>query len=194
MALKETIINESLKLFSLKGFTSTSLHDILSAANTSKGGFYNHFASKETLFYEVLDEARTIWRERNLNGLDQTEQYLDKIIRLLQNYKDRYLLDAEKFPGGCIFIMFAVELGDQRPHLSKEVQKGFVGLKALIKRMLDNSKAAGELKTEVNSGEMAEIIFNSMLGASVNFSTDKSVEKLDHSINALIQFLKTLRK
>ena len=127
MALKQTIINESLKLFSLKGFVSTSLHDILSAANTSKGGFYNHFASKEALFYQVLDEARTMWRDRNLHGLDKADQHLDKVILLLQNYKERYLLDAEKFPGGCIFIMFAVELGDQRPHLSKEVQKGFVG-------------------------------------------------------------------
>ena len=194
MALKETIINESLKLFSLKGFISTSLHDILSAAHTSKGGFYNHFASKEALFFQVLTEARTIWRDRNLHGLDKTDQHLDKLILLLHNYKERYLLDAEKFPGGCIFIMFAVELGDQRPHLSEEVQKGFVGLKSMIKRMLDQSKKEGELKAEVNSGEMAEIIFNSMLGASVSFSTDKSVEKLDRSIDTLVGFLETLRK
>ena len=194
MALKQTIINESLKLFSLKGFVSTSLHDILSAANTSKGGFYNHFASKEALFYQVLDEARTMWRDRNLHGLDKADQHLDKVILLLHNYQERYLLDAEKFPGGCIFIMFAVELGDQRPHLSEEVQKGFVGLKAMIKRMLDLSKEAGELKKDVNTEEMSEIIFSSMLGASVNFSTDKSAEKLNRSINALIGFLETLRK
>ena len=194
MALKQTIINESLKLFSLKGFLSTSLNDILTAANTSKGGFYNHFASKEALFYQVLDEARTIWRDRNLHDLDKADQHLDKVILLLHNYKGRYLVDAEKFPGGCIFIMFAVELGDQRPHLSKEVQKGFVGLKIMIKRMLDQSKEAGELKAEVSSKEMAEIIFNSMLGASVSFSTDKSVEKLDASINAMIEFLEKLRK
>ena len=193
MALKETIISESLKLFSLKGFISTSLHDILSAANTSKGGFYNHFSSKEALFYEVLEEARTIWRDRNLYGLDEADQHLDKVL-LLRNYKERYLRDAEKFPGGCIFIMFAVELGDQRPHLSREVQKGFVGLKAMIKRMLDQAKEAGELKEAVNTEEMSEIIFNSMLGASVGFSTDKSVEKLDRAINALIDFLETLRK
>jgi TetR/AcrR family transcriptional repressor of nem operon len=194
MALKETIISESLKLFSLKGFISTSLHDILSAANTSKGGFYNHFSSKEALFYEVLEEARTIWRDRNLYGLDEADQHLDKVLLLLRNYKERYLRDAEKFPGGCIFIMFAVELGDQRPHLSREVQKGFVGLKAMIKRMLDQAKEAGELKEAVNTEEMSEIIFNSMLGASVGFSTDKSVEKLDRAINALIDFLETLRK
>ena len=53
MNLKEKIIHESLKLFSLKGFLGTSIHDILEAADTSKGGFYNHFASKEDLFFNV---------------------------------------------------------------------------------------------------------------------------------------------
>ena len=63
MTLRETIIHESLKLFSLKGYVGTSIHDILTAANTSKGGFYNHFTSKEDLFHAVLDMARKIWRE-----------------------------------------------------------------------------------------------------------------------------------
>ena len=129
MSLKEKIIHESLKLFSLNGFLSTSILDIISAAETSKGGFYNHFTSKEDLFYQVLDESRKIWRERNLKGLDETEDSINKIKTLLANYRDRYLMDAENFPGGCIFIMFAVELGDSRPHLSREVQKGFVGLR-----------------------------------------------------------------
>ncbi len=142
MNLKETIIHESLKLFSLKGFLGTSIQEILSAANTSKGGFYNHFSSKEDLFYQVLDEARKIWRERNLLGLDEINEPIDKIIKLLENYKGRYLLDSENFPGGCIFIMFAVELGDSRPHLSREVQKGFTGLRALLNKILDNGKSS----------------------------------------------------
>jgi AcrR family transcriptional regulator len=53
--LRERIIHESLRLFSLKGFVSTSIDDILQAAEASKGGFYNHFPSKEALFLEVLD-------------------------------------------------------------------------------------------------------------------------------------------
>jgi AcrR family transcriptional regulator len=64
MSLREEIIHESLKLFSLKGFLSTGINDIIEAANTSKGGFYNHFASKEELFHVVLAEAQKIWRER----------------------------------------------------------------------------------------------------------------------------------
>ena len=193
MNLKDTIVHESLKLFSLNGFLSTSIQDILSAANTSKGGFYNHFSSKEDLFFKVLDEARQIWRDRNLQGLDEIIHPIDKIIKLLENYKDRYLLDAEKFPGGCIFIMFAVELGDSRPHLSREVQKGFTGLKALLNRILENGNASTSEYNDLDAGMIAEIIFNGMLGASVNYSVDKSYAALDRSINSLIDYLKKFR-
>ena len=193
MNLKAKIIHESLKLFSLNGFLSTSILDIISAAETSKGGFYNHFTSKEELFYQVLDESRKIWRERNLNGLDEVEDSIGKLKQLLANYRDRYLLDAENFPGGCIFIMFAVELGDSRPHLSREVQKGFVGLKAMVKRLLDEGKNSGEFYNGINTDTITEILFNGMLGASVNYSVDKSFDTLDHSINSLIDYIDKLK-
>lgn len=96
--LKKKIIHESLKLFSLKGFLSTSMRQILDAAGTSKGGFYNHFKSKEELFFQVLDEARNIWREKNLSGLDEIENPIGKIKRFLENFRDLYLKDAENFP------------------------------------------------------------------------------------------------
>ena len=193
MSLKETIIHESLKLFSLKGFESTSLHDILSASKASKGGFYNHFASKEDLFYEVLQEAGRIWRKRNLSGLDTITEPTQKIRKLLENFRDRYLLDSNNFPGGCIFITFAVELGDQRPHLSQEVNKGFIGLRNMIHRLIDEGKKFGELSNSVDSDSVTEILFNGMLGASVSYNANKSVEGLEKSINALIDYLDGLK-
>ncbi len=194
MILKEKIIHESLRLFSLKGFTSTSIQDILAAANTSKGGFYNHFSSKEDLFYQVLDEARRIWRERNLYGLKQAESSLEKVTLLLRNYKDLYLKDADNFPGGCVFITLAVELSDQIPHLSKEIEKGFIGLKNLYKRFLDEGKQSGELNGTVNTDIITEMIFNSMLGASVIFNSNKSTSGLDKSVDSLIEYLNQLKR
>ena len=194
MSLKEKIIHESLKLFSLNGFLSTSILDIISAAETSKGGFYNHFTSKEDLFYQVLDESRKIWRERNLNGLANEDSAIGKMKQLLKNYRDRYLLDAENFPGGCIFIMFAVELGNSRPHLSREVQKGFVGLRVMINRLLVEGKDSGEFYNGINTDAITEILFNGMLGASVNYSADKSAETLNKSINSLIDYIDKLKR
>ena len=193
MNLKEKIVHESLKLFSLKGFLSTSIHDILRAANTSKGGFYNHFASKEELFFQALDEARIIWREKNLAGLDEIENPIGKIKQFLENFRDLYLKDADNFPGGCIFITFSVELNDQRPHLSREVHKGFIGLKSMLKRLLDEGKKLGKLSGDVNTIAVTEMLFAAMLGATVMYGMDKSTVNLDRSIGSLIDYLQKMK-
>lgn len=189
MDLREKIIYETLKLFSSKGFLSTSTHDILEAAHTSKGGLYNHFRSKEDLFFTVLSEARKIWREKNLEGLHQIENPVGKVKKLLKNYKDRYLKDTKTFPGGCIFVALSVELDDQRPHLSREINEGFVRLKAMIKEFLDQGKMSGELRGDVDTAAVTEMVFAGMLGASVNFGMEKSSDSLEHSINSLINYI-----
>ena len=191
--LKKRIVYESMKLFSSKGFLSTSIHDIMGNARTSKGGLYNHFKSKDALFFEVLSEARRIWRQKNLAGLDRIEKPVAKIKKLLENYKDRYLKDKKTFPGGCIFVALSVELDDQRPRFSRELNEGFVRLKAMIKRHLDKGKESGELRPEVDTKAVTEMIFSGMLGGSVIYGTEKSSAGLNRCINALIDYLESLK-
>ncbi|MDH3357474.1 MAG: TetR/AcrR family transcriptional regulator [Desulfobacteraceae bacterium] len=193
MTLKEKIIHESLRQFSTKGFLSTSITDILDAVGTSKGGFYNHFESKEALFFHVMDKARSIWRDRNLAGLDQIEDPVDKIKQLLKNFYKRYLKDSENFPGGCVFITLMVELIDQRPHLANDINKGWVGFKRFIQRHLEAGKATGKLRSDVNTEAVTEILFAGILGASVNFNVEKSDGSLEKTVNSLIDYLENLR-
>jgi len=190
--LKEKIVHESLKLFSLKGFLNTSIHDIMREAKTSKGGLYNHFKSKDDIFSAVLSEARKIWRQRNLFGLDKIAKPVAKVKKLLVNYRDLYLKDRENFPGGCIFVNLSVEMDDQKSLFSKELNEGFVRLKAMIKRLLDQGKKSGELRKDVNTASVTEMIFSGMLGASVIYGTEKSDAGLNRCINALIDYLDSL--
>ena len=193
MSLREDIVHESMKLFSLKGYANTGINEIIESVGSSKGGFYNHFASKEELFFEVLHQAQKMWRSRVLYGLNEIESPLEKVIRLLENYRDRYLKDSENFPGGCIFITFSVELDDQYPHLMQEVNTGFVGLKNMLKRILEEAKELGELKQDINVNRVTEMIFSGMIGSSVLYGADKSTVILDRSINALLDYLNEIR-
>jgi hypothetical protein len=129
-----------------------------------------------------------------LSGLDEIESPVGKVERLLQNYRDRYLKDGENFPGGCIFVTFSVELDDQLPDLCREVNAGFVGLKALIQRLLDEGQESGELSSSVSTSAMTEMLFAGMVGASVIYGVDKSTDSLDRSINTLIDFLQELKR
>ena len=192
MPLKDNIVHEAQKLFSLNGFLSTGINDIIAAAGTSKGGFYNHFASKEDLFYAVLAESQSIWRDKVLYSINEIKSPTKKMIKILYNYKDRYLKDSENFPGGCIFITFSVELDDTRPQLMKEVIKGFEGFKTMLTRLVDDAIDQGELPRSLNSDTVAEMLFAGMLGASVLYGVDKDNLILDRSITSLIDYIDML--
>ena len=192
--LKERIVMEALRQFSTKGFLATSTSDLIDAVGSSKGGLYNHFKSKEQIFFAALHEAQRIWRQRNLAGLEQTPGPLDKIIKLLENYRDNYLADKDNFPGGCIFVNFTIELSDQMPHLAGAVNEGFSNFKAMLLRLLQEAQDDGTMRMDLVPGEIVEIIFSSLLGACVLFTADKSKANLDRTIGTLIDYVEDIRK
>lgn len=192
MKLKQRIILEALRLFSLKGFLSTSVLDVTAAAGCSKGGFYNHFKSKEELFFAVLAEARGIWRDHNLAGLDQIESPVGKVKKLLVNFRDIYLQDTNCLPGGCVFVTLSVELDDQFPELAIEISKGFDGLKKMINNLLDQGKQSRELSEGTDTEAVTAMVFAGILGATVTYGVDKSSAVLDLTINSLCDYLDRL--
>ena len=191
--LKERIVTEALRQFSTKGFLATSMSDLIAALGSSKGGLYNHFKSKEQIFFAALQEAQRIWRKRNLAGLDQIPQPIDKIIRLLENYRDNYLADKDNFPGGCIFVNFTIELSDQMPHLADAVNEGFVNFKSMLLRLLQEAQRDGELRRDAEPEDIVEVIFSSLLGACVLFTADKSKVQLDRTLGTLIAYVEDIR-
>ncbi|MFD2925104.1 TetR/AcrR family transcriptional regulator [Halobacillus naozhouensis] len=54
---KQKIIDVSLECFAHNGYENTSLTDIASKVGIKKPSLYNHFASKEEIFLEVLKEV-----------------------------------------------------------------------------------------------------------------------------------------
>jgi TetR/AcrR family transcriptional repressor of nem operon len=53
-AVKKNIIESARKLFNRHGFESVSVHQIMSGAGLTHGGFYSYFKSKSDLYAEVL--------------------------------------------------------------------------------------------------------------------------------------------
>ncbi len=74
------------------------------------------------------------------------------------------------------------------------MNEGFVKFKAMIKRLLDEGKETGDIREDVNTEIVSEMIFAGMLGASVIYGTEKSEAVLDRCIEAFIDYLDSLRK
>lgn len=48
------IVENARRLFNHKGFSAVSIDEIMAAAGLTRGGFYNHFRTKEDLFVEAV--------------------------------------------------------------------------------------------------------------------------------------------
>jgi TetR/AcrR family transcriptional regulator, transcriptional repressor for nem operon len=54
---RDAIIDAAEKLFRDKGVDAVGLNDLMDAAGFTRGGFYNHFESKDALVAAVIDKA-----------------------------------------------------------------------------------------------------------------------------------------
>ena len=61
-ATRAAILDEATSLFAERGYAGTSLEDVASASQVTRGAVYHHFAGKQALFEAVLDlqESRAI--------------------------------------------------------------------------------------------------------------------------------------
>ena len=66
------ILQASARLFALKGYHETTIDDVLTAAEITKGAFFHHFRGREDLGFAVLD-----WHmEERRRSLDAIEREL----------------------------------------------------------------------------------------------------------------------
>ncbi len=55
MEPKTKIIRSAIKVFLIKGYDATSMSDVVTESQSSKGGIYHHFTNKEDLFLQCID-------------------------------------------------------------------------------------------------------------------------------------------
>lgn len=58
---KKILLDAALKEFSERGFKRTTLEDIATRADVSKGTLYNYFSGKEEIYQHTCDYALTCW-------------------------------------------------------------------------------------------------------------------------------------
>ncbi len=56
----EEILNAATEVFLEKGYSNTTMEDIINATTLSKGGFYYYFKSTKEIFFRILDRRTNI--------------------------------------------------------------------------------------------------------------------------------------
>jgi TetR/AcrR family transcriptional regulator, transcriptional repressor for nem operon len=189
---RQNIIEQSLQIFSVKGFYNTSISDIMAATGLTKGGLYAHFDSKETLWNAAYERAVEIWRGIVFKGVRKISDPLDRIAKTVENDLRDYCC-GEVFEGGCFFFNSLVELSGQSPAMSGRIVAGFMQFSNLLASWLEEARSAGMLKPGVRIKEVADFITISINGAAALYVATRDgrfTRASERQLNSYIQMLR----
>ena len=190
---RQAIVDQSLQLFSVKGYYNTSIKDILETTGLTKGGLYGHFTSKEEIWYAVYDQAVSIWRSLVFKDVRQCSDPLKRLDLFVQNDMESYL-GGEVFDGGCFFLNMLVELSGQSDRMSRHILRGFVRLSRLLRLWLEEAREKGMVNRELNLKEIASFIVIALNGAAALYISSRDRTIIHQTVNQLRCYVQNVRE
>jgi TetR/AcrR family transcriptional regulator, transcriptional repressor for nem operon len=188
---RERIVMEAMRLFWEKGYGSTSIADILKAADANSGSLYHFFPSKQDLLLAVLDTYRggihPMLLEPAWRGV---EDPLERIFALLARYR-QLIIDTECFYG-CPIGSLALELHEPDPPVRERLAANFEAWTGAVRDCLE---AAGpRLPAWLNRDELASFVLSVMEGGVMQARTHRNVAPFDAGVRQLRHYFQQLEQ
>lgn len=186
-ATKQRIIEEAAQVFNKLGYSSTSMSTLMEATGLEKGGIYRHFSSKEELACEAFDYAVKLNHQSTcgiLAGVEGGYNKLEKFITSLSSGK-------AVMSGGCPVMNTAVENDNGNPILKKKANAAFKSWMNNLIEYVEEGKAEGSFKKNLQSEEFVFFILSSLEGAMVFASLTGKKSHLKYVGDEMLEYLKS---
>ncbi len=187
---RQMLIDIGTVIFTQKGFSITSLDEIVMTAQIPKGSFYYYFKGKEDFAIEVIKNygqyfSRKLGRileDKQRGPLDRlrafTEEAANGVIRF-------------EFKRGCLIG----NLGQEMASLEEEFRLALFNVirdwRIRIKTCLEEAKESGEIQTKIGSETLSKFFWSAWEGAVLCSKLERSSQPLhivsDLFINELLQ-------
>ena len=150
------ILASALSLFAKKGYERTTFTDIAARLKMTKGAVYWHFESKEALLIALVDEMLEKFARQTEAIMPKDElTFLAVADMMVENA--RLVVDDARGRAFFMLMRTQVRWGDESMHGVREnllTNQRFGPWHAFIKAV-ENDKAAGRVRAEVDSMEIA---------------------------------------
>lgn len=158
------IIEKAAPIFNERGYSGTSLSDIMAATGLQKGGIYNHFANKDAIALEAFDYAYGIARERYRTALRQAgRDPVKQLFSMLDVFARN--VDDPPIAGGCPVLNTAVDSDDTHPELRLHARNAITEWRMTIQKIIRRGQDRGLFREEVHGDTVATMIIALLEGA-----------------------------
>ncbi len=148
--VKERIIRTSWSLFSQKGFDKTTLNDIITTANISKGTFYYYFRSKDTL----LNTLSVIFDEEYRKVEERMPADMDSFGKLMFLNYEVHTYIGETIDSSLLASQYSAQLtNNDESNLLDKNRYYFT----LLTKIIEEGQRKQELRSDLSVSEMVRL-------------------------------------
>lgn len=175
-----------MKLFWARGFTATSLPDLLKAMGIARSSFYASFGTKRKLFTECLE----LFGDRTLAMLDKDAKTVPGAA-LPRAFFEATLLEVShrRRKQGCMMVNTILELADVDRELNKLAARKLCAIENAFALAFRQAVDNGEMDSTRSPEELASMVMTINLGLRVqsrqNPSRQTIIPLIDNSLSML---------
>lgn len=158
-------LEKSMLVFWEKGYSETSIDDLVAATGVSRYGLYGEFGNKRELFLACLDQYQKAAVDGLFGSVEQAGAGLAEIKTYFNNVVEAYSQAHGKL--GCLMCNTATEVLPHDKGVGKKIKSAIQRITTGLKVALGNAQAAGELRDGLDIQETADFLTGVLLGISV---------------------------
>lgn len=161
---KNRILSASRTLYSSHGFDGTTMDDILTASGITKGAFYHHFKSKESLCHAVLDQVIADYHKL-AESLDQDLAPIERLKQMISRLGE---LNASGEWVNCRLILrFSTDSHESRPKIKRKLRDFWIWQENFYEELIAQCRNSGQLTQHLDAKTQARLIIATIAGANL---------------------------
>lgn len=180
-ATKRRLLDVGLATLLERGYNATGIQDLLVATRVPKGSFYHHFASKEDFALQVVD--RYLAEVHSL--LDQSLADADRapIERVRLFFERLAAMYASQGYLGSLLGLLSQELAAVNTAFRRRMEGAYDGIARRLADTLAEAKQRGELPSEIDLLQSANLMLDCWEGAAARSRLLRSPAPLESAMD-----------
>ncbi len=177
-------LRTAVDLFAARGYSDTSMEDIVEATGVSRYGLYGTFGNKRELFEQALDVYADGMGRKSFLRLLEPDASLDHIRRIFhERIADMCCSDENR---GCLFIHTAMQLAPQDAELKAVLRSFMKRMSKAFSVGLESARERGEVRQDLDVGAAGNLLTSTMFGLVVLGRTGFSKAALDGIVDSTL--------
>jgi len=157
---RKLIMDAAVRKFCQSGYDATSVNEICETAGVSKGAFYHHFPSKQTLFLAITDDWLKGVDGELLTGKGRSETVPQSLIRMASTLGFVFQAASGQLP---MFMEFMVQASRDQAVWEATIAP-YRRYQSQFAELLEDGKLEESIKPDVNAQTVSWVLISLAVG------------------------------